>query len=64
MEIIEKDKIIDTLEQKLKKADVIFHPDTDNTFAAYQVILPDKYEVWVNARNGLIIHAGRPINRV
>lgn len=52
------------LRGKLSRAEIVFHPDTENTFATYQFILPDKYDVWVNARTGQIIHAGRCINRV
>lgn len=61
--LIEKEKAKDILSEQFHHAEVIFHPDTLNSFAAYQFILPDKYEIWMNARNGKIFHAGRLINR-
>jgi hypothetical protein len=55
-------KVLMLLKSKIDDAQVVFHPDTPNTYAAYQVIF-DSYEIWINARNGTIIHAGRLINR-
>lgn len=64
MKIIDQAEVIAIIQQKLAGADVRFHPDGENTFAAYQVILPEKFELWINARNGDLIHASRLINRL
>lgn len=50
--------------EKIRNAEVIEHPDTVNTFAAYQIII-DGLELWGNSRDEdcKIFHAGRLINR-
>ena len=45
-------------------AEIIFHPDTENTFAAYQIIFAGGFDLWLNARNGCIFNAGRCVNKV
>lgn len=42
----------------------VFHPDTANTYACWQFVLEGGFDVWINARNGLPISAGRVINKV
>ena len=65
MNIIADREVLEIMRMKMEKAKVIFHPDGDNTFAAYQIILPeDKWEIWINARNADIINSGRLINRL
>jgi len=59
---ISEAEVLSILKCKIAEAQVVFHPDTPNTYAAYKVIF-ESYEIWINARNGAIIHAGRLINR-
>lgn len=52
---------------RIQAAEIRFHPDTENTFAAYQIIMPQKggaHDLWINARNLDIIGGGRVINRL
>ena len=60
-----KDMMINLVE-KIEKAEIIYHPDTENTFAAYQIIISQPggaMDLWINARNMDIIGGGRVVNR-
>lgn len=59
----EKD-IRNMLIEAIKHAEILEHPDTLNTFSAYQVLLPNGNELWVNRRNGIIFGAGKSVNRI
>jgi alpha-amylase/alpha-mannosidase (GH57 family) len=63
MVILNKDEIKTILSDLTKSAEITFHPDTMNTFAAYQVFI-GKWEIWLNARNGDVFSAGKTINRL
>lgn len=65
MKIINENKVLDLMKEKFNNASVKFHPDDDNTFAAYQITLRgENMEVWINARNGDVIYSGSVINRI
>jgi len=61
MKILNTFEILDELDKAMKPNETIFHPDTNNTFAAYQIMC-GKWEVWMNARNGEIITMRSRIN--
>lgn len=61
--ILAEDEARARLVQMVEESAAVFHPDTDFTFACWEFHLPGGFSVWVNARNGLVISAGRVVNR-
>jgi hypothetical protein len=58
-----KGEVAQLLHGLIDEAETVYHPDTPSTYAAYQVIIPGGFEIWLNARNLVVISAGKVINR-
>jgi hypothetical protein len=58
---IDGEKAKANLVNRISQGIVKYHPDTENTFAAFEIQFGGN-SIWLNARNGEIISMGRTIN--